>query len=109
MNLAFILLAATLQQRPSLTIVSYRIAAPPNAVIRYADEDYRTGPTGSIELVNDGATTTVALGDTVFNLPLSGPTDTFGSVTISVMPQSEGARPVLLKLVAFPPTVVTAA
>ena len=97
MNLAFVLLAATLQTRPSLTIVSYRIAAPPNAVIRYADEDYQTGPTGSIELINDGATTTVSLGESVFNLPLSGPTDKFGSVTISVMPQSEGSKPVLLK------------
>ena len=97
MNLAFLLLAATLQTRPSLTIVSYRIAAPPNAVVRYAGEDYKTGPTGSIELINDGATTTVALGETVFNLPLSGPTDNFGSVTISVMPESEGSKPVLLK------------
>ena len=97
MNLAFLLLAATLQARPSLTIVSYRIAAPPNAVVRYAGEDYKTGPTGSIELINDGATTTVALGETVFNLPLSGPTDNFGSVTISVMPESEGSKPVLLK------------
>jgi|SRR6266850_7255066 len=97
MNLAFLLLAATLQARPSLTIVSYRIAAPPNAVIRYADEEYKTSSTGSIELINDGATTTVALGETVFNLPLSGPTDRFGSVTISVMPESEGSKPVLLK------------
>ena len=77
--------------------MSYRIAAPPNAVVRYAGEDYKTGPTGSIELINDGATTTVALGETVFNLPLSGPTDNFGSVTISVMPESEGSKPVLLK------------
>ena len=97
MNFAFLVLAATLQARPSLTIVSYRIAAPPNAVVRYAGEDYKTGPTGSIELINDGATTTVALGDSVFNLPLSGPTDAFGSVTISVIPESEGSRPVLLK------------
>src|SRR5213076_2398206 len=97
MNFAFVLLAATLQTRPSLTIVSYRIAAPPNAVVRYAGEDYKTGPTGSIELINDGATTTVALGETVFNLPLSGPTDNFGSVTISVMLESEGSKPVLLK------------
>ena len=97
MNLAFLLLAATLQTRPSLTIVSYRIAAPPNAVIHYGDEDYKTGPTGSIELINDGVTTTVALGDSVFNLPLSGPTDKFGSVTISVMPESESSKPVQLK------------
>src|SRR5947208_16541607 len=97
MTMAILLLAATLQTRPSLTIVSYRIAAPPNAVVRYAGEDYKTGPTGSIELINDGATTTVALGETVFNLPLSGPTDNFGSVTISVMPESEGSKPVLLK------------
>jgi len=98
MNFAFVLLAATLANaRPSLTIVSYRIAAPPNAVIRYAGEDYKTGPTGSIELINDGATTTVNVGDSVFNLPLSGPTDDFGSVTISVMPESEGSRPVMLK------------
>ena len=97
MNLAFLLLAATLQARPSLTIVSYRIAAPPNAVIRYAGEDYKAGTTGSIELINDGATTTVSVGDSVFNLPLSGPTDDFGSVTISVMPESEGSRPVMPK------------
>src|SRR5436309_14668702 len=96
MNLAFLLLAATLQTRPSLTIVSYRIAAPPNAVVRYAGEDYKTGPTGSIELINDGATTTVALGDSVFNLPPSGPTDKFGSVTISVIPASSGSKPVSL-------------
>jgi hypothetical protein len=97
MNLALLLLAATLQARPSLTIVSYRIAAPPNAVVRYAGEDYKTSPTGSIELINDGATTTVSLGESVFNLPLGGPTDNFGSVTISVMPESEGSKPVLLK------------
>src|SRR5438132_134987 len=97
MNLAFLVLAATLQARPSLTIVSYRIAAPPNAVVRYAGEDYKTGPNGSIELINDGMTTTVGLGDSVFNLPLSGPTDDFGSVTISVIPASEGSKPVLLK------------
>ena len=98
MNLAFVLLAATLSNaRPSLTIVSYRIAAAPHAVVRYAGEDYKTGAAGSIELVNDGATTTVSVGDSVFNLPLSGPTDAFGSVTISVMPQTEGSRPVLLK------------
>ena len=97
MNLAFVLLAATLQARPSLTIVSYRIAAPPNAVIRYEGEDYKTGATGSIELINDGATTTVSVGDSIFNLPLSGPTDDFGSVTISIMPESEGSRPVMLK------------
>ena len=97
MNWALLLLAATLTPRPSLTIVSYRIAAPPNAVIHYANEDYRTGPNGSIELVNDGVSDTVSVGDTVFNLPLSGPTDGFGSVTISVMPQTEGSRPVLLK------------
>jgi hypothetical protein len=53
MNLAFLLLAATLQTRPSLTIVSYRIAAPPNAVIRYAGEDYKAGSNGSIELINN--------------------------------------------------------
>jgi len=97
MNLAFLALAAALSVRPSLTIVSYRIAAPPNSVIRYAGEDYGTGKTGSIELVNDGTSTTVALGESVFNLPLSGPTDDFGSVTISVMPQSEGLPPALLK------------
>src|SRR5262245_21722777 len=97
MNFAFLLLAATLQTRPSLTIVSYRIAAPPNSVIRYGGDDYGTGPTGSIALVNDGASTTVSLGEGVFNLPLSGPTDVFGSVTISVMPQSEGSAPVLFK------------
>ncbi len=97
MDFAFLLLAATLHTRPSLTIVSYRIAAPPNSMVRYAGEDYKTGPSGSIELINDGTTTTVALGDSVFNLPLSGPTDTFGSVTISVMPESEGSKPVLLK------------
>jgi hypothetical protein len=98
MNFAFVLLAATLgSARPSLTIVSYRIAAPPNAVIRYGGEDYKTGSTGSIELINDGQTTTVSVGDSVFNLPLSGPTDDFGSVTISVMPESEGSRPVMLK------------
>ena len=98
MNLAFVLLAATLSNaRPSLTIVSYRIAAPPNALIRYAGEDYRTGAAESIELINDGMTTTVSLGDSVFNLPLSGPTDNFGSVTISVIPESEGSKPVLLK------------
>jgi hypothetical protein len=97
MNLALLLLAATLQTRPSLTIVSYRIAAPPNGVVRYAGEDYKTGSTGSIELINDGATTTVAVGDSVFNLPFSGPTDNFGSVTISVMPESWGSKPVLLK------------
>ena len=97
MDFAFLLLAATLQTRPSLTIVSYRVAAPPNSVIRYAGEEYKTGPTGSIELINDGATTTVALGNSVFNLPLSGPTDHFGSVTISVMPESEGSKPVQFK------------
>src|SRR5258708_1050878 len=97
MNLAFLLLAVTLQARPSLTIVSYRIAAPPNAVIRYAGEDYKAGSTGSIELINDGATTTVAVGESVFNLPLSGPTDDFGRVTISVMPGSWGSKPVQLK------------
>jgi hypothetical protein len=97
MNLAFLALAAALSARPSLTIVSYRIAAPPNVVIHYAGEDYNAGPAGSIELVNDGASTTVGVGESVFNLPLSGPTDDFGSVTISVMPQSEGSRPVLLK------------
>ena len=97
MDLAFVLLAATLHMRPSLTIVSYRIAAPPNAVVRYADEDYKTGANGSIELVNDGATTTVSVGDSVFNLPLSGPTDAFGSVTVSVIPETEGSKPVMFK------------
>jgi hypothetical protein len=97
MNLAFLALAAALSARPSLTIVSYRIAAPPNSVVRYAGEDYETGPTGSIELANDAASTTVSVGDTVFNLPLSGPTDGFGSVTVSMMPQSEGSGPVQLK------------
>ena len=97
MNLIFIPLAVALAVRPSATIVSYRIAAPPHSVIRYAGEDYATGPTGSIELINDGVSTTVSLGDSTFNLPQSGPTDSFGSVTISVMPQSEGSKPVLLK------------
>jgi hypothetical protein len=96
MNLAFLALAAALS-RPSSTIVSYRIAAPPNSVIRYAGETYSVGASGSIELINDGVSTTVSLVDSDFNLPLSGPTDSFGSVTISVMPQSEGSKPVLLK------------
>ena len=97
MNFAFLALAAALSTPPSVNIVSYRIAAPPNSVIRYAGESYSTGPTGSIELINDGTSTTVSLDESVFNLPLSGPTDDFGSVTISVMPQSEGAAPVLFK------------
>ena len=97
MSLAFLAVAAALAQRPSLTIVSYRLAAPPNSVIRYAGEAYDTGPSGSIELVNDGASTTVSVGESVFNLPLSGPTDDFGSVTISVMPQTQGSAPVLFK------------
>ena len=97
MNVMFLPLVIALSARPGVAIVSYRIAAPPNGVVRYAGEDYKTGSTGSIELINDGATTTVAVGDSVFNLPLSGPTDNFGSVTISVMPESWGSKPVQLK------------
>src|SRR5437763_546935 len=97
MFFALFAIAAALSARPSLTIVSYRIAAPPHSVIRYAGDSYDTGATGSIELINDGATTTVSLGGSDFNLPLSGPTDAFGSVTISVMPQSEGSKPVLFR------------
>ena len=92
MNLIFLPLAVALATRPGVAIVSYRIAAPPNSIVRYAGESYDTGPTGSIELVADPASSTVALGETAFNLPQSGPTDDFGSVTISLVPQSQGYK-----------------
>ncbi len=93
MNLIYVPLVFALSMaQPSVAIVSYRIAAPPNSVVRYADESYTVGKSGSIELVADPATTTVSLGETVFNLPQNGPTDRFGSVTISLMPQTEGYK-----------------
>ena len=91
LSLAAILASAT--SRPhSVAIVTYRIAAPPNSVIRYAGEDYHTGRSGSIELIADPAVNTVAVAESVFNLPQNGPTDGFGSVTVSLMPQSEGYK-----------------
>ena len=92
MNLILLSLALALTPRPSVAIVSYRVAAPPHSVIRYAGEEYRTGASGSIELAAEPAATTISVGNNVFNLPQSGPTDDFGSVTISLMPQSEGYK-----------------
>lgn len=93
MNLIFLPLAVALATaRPSVTIVSYRIAAPPNSTVRYAGEQYDTGATGSLELIADPASQTVTLGETTFNLPQSGPTDVFGSVTVSLMPETQGAK-----------------
>jgi len=92
MNLLFLSLALALTARPSVAIVSYRVAAPPHSIIRYAGEEYRTGATGSIELVAEPASTTISVGESVFNLPQSGPTDDFGSVTVSLMPTTEGYR-----------------
>ena len=54
-----------------MAITSFRIAAPPNSVIQYAGEEYKTGPSGSIELVAEPAVTTVSVGNSVFNLPQS--------------------------------------
>ena len=90
--LAVMMAASSIPQRSSVAIVSYRIAAPPNSVIRYAGEDYNTGRSGSLELIADPAPATVSVGSSVFNLPLTGPTDNFGSVTVSLMPQSEGYK-----------------
>ena len=73
-------------------IVSYRLAAPPNSTVRYAGETYNTGASGSLELIADPASPTVTLGDTTFNLPQSGPTDAFGSVTVSLMPETHGQK-----------------
>jgi len=92
MNLIFLPLAVALATRPGVTIVSYRIAAPPNSIVRYAGEDYDTGPSGSLELVADPTSPTVSLDETAFNLPQSGPTDAFGSVTVSLMPQTQGYK-----------------
>ena len=92
MNLILLSLALALTARPSVAIVSFRVAAPPHSIVRYAGEEYRTGASGSIELVAEPAATTITVGDSVFNLPQSGPTDDFGSVTISLMPQSEGYK-----------------
>jgi len=92
MSLILLSLAIALTARPSVAIVSYRVAAPPHSIIRYAGEEYRTGASGSIELAAEPALTTISVGDSVFNLPQSGPTDDFGSVTVSLVPQSEGYK-----------------
>jgi hypothetical protein len=92
MNVMFLSLALALTARPSVAIVSYRIAAPPHSIVRYAGEEYRTGISGSIELVAEPASTSISVGDSLYNLPQSGPTDDFGSVTVSLMPQSEGYK-----------------
>jgi len=92
MSLILLSLAIALTARPSVAIVSYRVAAPPHSIIRYAGEEYRTGASGSIELVAEPVSTTISIGDSVFNLPQSGPTDDFGSVTVSLVPQSEGYK-----------------
>ncbi len=93
LSLAMAVAGVIPQQPPhGVAIVSYRIAAPPNSVICYAGHDYTIGRSGSIELIADADATTVSMGNSVFNLPLSGPTDDFGSVTVSLMPQSEGYK-----------------
>ena len=92
MNLISLALAVALQARPSVVIVSYRIAAPPGSVISYAGETYPVGKSGSIELVAEPGTATVALGEMQFNLPQSGPTDDFGSVTVSLIPASQSYK-----------------
>ncbi len=97
MNVLFLPLVVILTARPSVAIVSYRVAAPPHSVIRYAGEEYKTGASGSIELIAEPGSTTVSVGGSDFNLPQSGPTDDFGSVTVSLMPQSEGSKPVQFK------------
>jgi hypothetical protein len=93
MNLISLSLAAALATaQPGVTIVSYRIAAPPNSIVRYAGATYNTGATGTIELIADPLSPTVSLGDTTFNLPQSGPTDAFGSVTVSLQPENVGTK-----------------
>jgi len=92
MSLILLSLAIALSARPSVAIVSYRVAAPPHSIIRYAGEEYRTSASGSIELAAEPASPTISIGDSVFNLPQSGPTDDFGSVTVSLVPQSEGYK-----------------
>jgi hypothetical protein len=79
----------------AIAIVTYRIAATPGTSIRYAGDDYTVGSSGSIEIIADATEASLISAGSVFNFPHNGPTDAFGSVTVSVMPQSEGALPMI--------------